>query len=217
MPTEELRFQRMMNTVQSVCLSAGQVFELGILLSNDELKYDLAAAAYVNLTDQQNAYMLLDMFSALSGAFRFYDYMNFIDRQRGKPGITPRIPPAVQPTLQPVPEPVPPHTTRPSVPALPACVVTDNDMREVRQAIQSEFTSRGAVDQGKLVIKAKQCFNTDQIVSIMPLFPTSSAQLEIAKFAYDFCTDRGNYFKVVNALSISSAKEDLRKYIQARQ
>lgn len=213
MPTEELRYQRAMNTVQSVCLSAAQVYELGILLSNDDLKYDLAAAAYLNLTDQQNAYLLLDMFSAFSGAFRFHDYMNFVDRQRGKPGISPRIP-GMMPKPEPQPDPVVNPVPRPTP---PPCAVTDNDMREVRQAIQSEFTSRGAVEQGKMVIRAKQCFSTDQIVSLIPLFSTTSSQLEMAKYAYDYCIDRNNYFKVVNAMSISSAKEDLRNYIQARQ
>lgn len=66
-------------------------------------------------------------------------------------------------------------------------------------------------------IASSNCLNSDQIGSIMGLFSFEETKLDFAKFAYDFCTDRNNYFKVVNKFTFDASKNELNEYISTRR
>ena len=65
-------------------------------------------------------------------------------------------------------------------------------------------------------IVSANCVSPDQIVQIANVFGFEETKLDFAKFAYDFCTERGNYFKVNNIFSFSSSSEELSEYVQSR-
>lgn len=75
----------------------------------------------------------------------------------------------------------------------------DNRMKIARQVIGVNFV------------------NTAQVKEMMGLFSFEKNRLEIAKFAYDYTTDKGNYFILYDAFSFSSSKEELMNYIQNRK
>ena len=64
----------------------------------------------------------------------------------------------------------------------------------------------------KQIIKVKKCFTTDQIIEILRLFTYDSSKIELAKYAYDFVTDKDNYYKTANELKYEFDKQSLLEY-----
>ncbi len=60
-------------------------------------------------------------------------------------------------------------------------------------------------------------FNTAQVKEMLSLFVFEENKLALAKYAYDFTVDKGNYFIVNDAFIFSENKESLMKYIQNRK
>jgi len=90
----------------------------------------------------------------------------------------------------------------------------------------ADFTSAVAsvkkqgFDETKLKV-AKQiaganCLNTAQIAQICQCFGFEDSKLEFAKYAYDFCTEPKNYFKLNNIFAFSSNVDELTQYIESR-
>jgi uncharacterized protein YxeA len=52
-----------------------------------------------------------------------------------------------------------------------------------------------------------------QVKEIVQLFSFESSKLEIAKFSYAYTLDKGNYFLVNDALTYSTSKDELAKYL----
>ena len=66
-------------------------------------------------------------------------------------------------------------------------------------------------------IASGNCLTTSQIAEICRAFGFEDRKLNFAKFAYDHCTEPGNYFKINNVFTFSSSVDDLNKYIQGKQ
>jgi hypothetical protein len=64
-------------------------------------------------------------------------------------------------------------------------------------------------------IASSNCLSTGQITQICKTFGFEETKLSFAKYAYEFCTDRKNYFNVNNVFGFSSSKEELNSYIQS--
>jgi hypothetical protein len=52
---------------------------------------------------------------------------------------------------------------------------------------------------------------------MVTLMAFESAKLELAKYAYDFCTDKPDYYTIADALSFASSKEDLMNFIGSKK
>ena len=65
-------------------------------------------------------------------------------------------------------------------------------------------------------IAGSNCLNTNQIVQICEIFGFESSKLDFAKFAFDFCVEPKNYFKINNVFGFSSSVDELTDYIQSR-
>ncbi|MFN3343702.1 MAG: DUF4476 domain-containing protein [Flavobacteriales bacterium] len=65
-------------------------------------------------------------------------------------------------------------------------------------------------------ITSKTSLTSDQIAEICQLFSFDNSKLEYAKYAYDYCSDKPNYFKVSSTFTFSSYARDLEKYIKSR-
>jgi hypothetical protein len=68
----------------------------------------------------------------------------------------------------------------------------------------------------KQVITAN-CLNVNQIIQIANLFSFEDNKLDFAKFAYDYCIEPRNYFKLNGIFSFSSNVDELSDYVQSRQ
>jgi hypothetical protein len=92
----------------------------------------------------------------------------------------------------------------------------NNVFQQLKQSIANE-----SFDETKLKV-AKQFigvnyFNALQIKELVTLFSFESSKLDLAKFAYDYTVDKGNYFVINDAFSFSSSKESLMNYIKNRK
>ncbi|MEZ4799488.1 MAG: DUF4476 domain-containing protein [Flavobacteriales bacterium] len=67
----------------------------------------------------------------------------------------------------------------------------------------------------KQIVKAN-CMSSDQIVQVMGVFGFEETKLEFAKYAYDYCTDKGNYYKINDAFSFSSTVDELNEYLESK-
>ncbi|MFN8292928.1 MAG: DUF4476 domain-containing protein [Chitinophagales bacterium] len=105
----------------------------------------------------------------------------------------------------------------PPPPPAPACTVSQNELDEVKTTIAKQSLSRTMVAVGKQAIQAKKCFSSKQIIQIVRLYSFDKDQLDMAKFAYDFTTDKENFYTVANALSFTSSKENLMQFIDSRK
>lgn len=80
-----------------------------------------------------------------------------------------------------------------------------------------ETVTKASFDETKLstakTILTSNCMNTDQVIAICNLFSFEASKLDFAKYAYERCTDRGNYFKVGNIFSFDASRTELNEYI----
>jgi hypothetical protein len=82
--------------------------------------------------------------------------------------------------------------------------------------IKSQNFEDTQLKTAKQVITAN-CLNVDQIIQIANTFNFEDNKLEFAKYAYDFCIEPRNYFKLNGIFSFSSNVDALSDYVQSRQ
>lgn len=56
-------------------------------------------------------------------------------------------------------------------------------------------------------------FTAEQIVRLLEVFSFDSGKLPLAKMAYEVCVNPENYYKVIDKMTFSSAKQELNEYI----
>lgn len=66
-------------------------------------------------------------------------------------------------------------------------------------------------------IVTANCMSVDQIIQIANLFNFEDNKLDFAKYAYDYCIEPRNYFKLNGIFNFSSNAEELSDYVQNRQ
>jgi len=98
-------------------------------------------------------------------------------------------------------------------PSAPVCSVSAAEQKEVVDALSKISFSNTKTTVAKQIIAGKKCFSTIQIMEILNQFLMEQDKLNMAKYAYAFCIDKGNYFKINGLFSYSSSKEELTKFI----
>lgn len=66
-------------------------------------------------------------------------------------------------------------------------------------------------------IASANCLSVDQVIQIANTFGFEESKLDFAKFAYDYCTEPNNYFKLNGIFSFSSNVDDLSDYVQGKK
>lgn len=198
LPQESARFRTAMQFFEPFCLSSAQIYQVCRILGQDAYRIDFAYVSHPKVLDPQNFYDVYDSFELFSSAFRLHDLTI------GNMNI--QMVPLPQPTPNPEPVPVP----------VPVCEVTAQEMAEIRQLVKDATYKDSMEKQAKMMIRSKQCFRADQIVSLLQVFSYDDSKLQVAKYAYDYCIDPQNYFRVVNAFSFKSYKDDLTQFIEQR-
>lgn len=108
------------------------------------------------------------------------------------------------------PPPPPSSNTRCNAP------MNSGDFNAALQTIAKVSFEDTRLETAKTILSTN-CMSTSQINQLLQKFSFASNKLELAKFAYDYCIDPRNYFKVVNTLTFDSDKQDLNSYLQSRQ
>lgn len=120
--------------------------------------------------------------------------------------------PVTVPQQPPVPQPgyVPPVPNQPAV-----AFATQQQLDNLVQRLKNISFDRSKVQTAKNSIKGAH-YTAAQVKTILETFSFDSYKLEVAKYAYDYSQDRGNFFVVGDAFNYRSYADDLEKYIASR-
>lgn len=94
--------------------------------------------------------------------------------------------------------------------------MTARDFNAALATISKQTFEDTALKTAKQVINVN-CLNVDQIIQIANIFKFEDNALDFAKYAYDFCIEPRNYFKVNSIFKFDSNAVELSDYVQSRQ
>lgn len=95
------------------------------------------------------------------------------------------------------------------------CRVSDAEFTNMQNSIKNLSFSNAQVSQIKTIMNIR-CFTCSQIKSLCNLLDFESARLDIAKYAYNKCIDKNNYYDINSVFSFSSSITELNNYINTR-
>lgn len=93
--------------------------------------------------------------------------------------------------------------------------MTPGNFNAALSTIKNQSFEDTRLKTAKQVITAN-CLNVDQIIQIANTFNFEDNKLEFAKFAYDYCIEPRNYFKLNGIFAFSSNVDELSDYVQSR-
>lgn len=88
------------------------------------------------------------------------------------------------------------------------------DFEDAKRSINASNFDETRLSTAKQIISSN-CMNTNQITALLKLFSFEESKLDFAKYAYAYCLDRNNYYKVGNAFTFESSKTELTNYVQS--
>ncbi|MBP6557217.1 MAG: DUF4476 domain-containing protein [Flavobacterium sp.] len=94
--------------------------------------------------------------------------------------------------------------------------ITSGNFNAALATIKKQSFEDTRLKTAKQVITAN-CLNVDQIIQIANTFNFEDNKLDFAKYAYDYCIEPRNYFKLNGIFSFSSNVDELSDYVQSRQ
>jgi hypothetical protein len=92
----------------------------------------------------------------------------------------------------------------------------NNAFQQLKQSIGNESFDNTKLKVARQFI-ASNYFTTAQVKELVLLFSFENSRLDIARYAYDYTIDKGNYFLVNDAFSFSNSKDALMDYIKNRK
>lgn len=188
---ENLRMDASLSLVSRTCLSVAQAMKIATLLSLENNRMEFLKAAYSRIFDEANYDQAQQVFNHQPNKFAFAEFL--------KAKRLAALPPA--PIVQP---PAP-------------CVVSSEQFRMLRETLAREGSSSSRVVIAKNQIPAMKCFTSQQMKDILNLYPSSSDRLDVAKFAFQYITDKDNYFLTVSSLfNSSSDRENLSNFVASQ-
>jgi len=84
---------------------------------------------------------------------------------------------------------------------------------KMKKAIDDKPFSDTKMSTAKVATK-NSCLSVEQIKGICGLFSMDDDKLTYAKFAYNYCTDKANYYQVSEIFSFSGTTDSLNKFLE---
>jgi len=92
-------------------------------------------------------------------------------------------------------------------------VMNARDFDQVKQSLRKEWFENNRLTSVKFILD-KNNVTTVQVKELMSLFTFENNKLELAKYAYRKTVDQKSYFQVMDALTFSSSKDELARFIR---
>ncbi len=89
------------------------------------------------------------------------------------------------------------------------------DLAAGKKSITSSSFSETQMKTAKTFTK-NNCLSVAQIKEIMAIFSFEASKLEYAKYAYDFCVDKKNYYQLAEAFTFSSSQDELNEFLETK-
>jgi hypothetical protein len=176
----------------SYCLSTEQAMKLSTLINNEDFRYNYLTKAYPSVFDNGNMKNAGLVFKTKTNLDK---WTNFIVENITDTNTKKELSNAV----------------------VVKCEVSADEFKGILESVNQIAFETTKINHTKIIIEAKKCFTANQIAQIMKQFSFERSMVEIAKFAYDYCIDTDNYFKLNNELTHSSSKEELIKFTQSKK
>ncbi len=174
--------------IKSYCISCSQLMKFASLLNSEPNRLSLIKSSYSNVYDLENYNYTIQV---LKKTLFKNDLTNFINANlRNNNGN---------------------NNGNPA-----KCEVSKTEFNNILTKIKKQSFSNAKKNLTKQILKSKKCFKTTQIIEIIKTFSFSDVKLEMAKFAYDYTTDKDNYFIVADALTYDFDKQELLKYLKTK-
>jgi hypothetical protein len=227
MRNEATKIAQARKAIQRLCLLSIDVRALMETLTYERDRFKLAKFAYDYVYDVENFHLV---FEAFSGRHYPQELQRYIQQhrpvgvqphpprqgppQQGPPqqGPPPQQPPAQgPPNQQPPPQPNPmPGYNGPVGCELPS--LNSGELGRALESIRSKSFSSTQLTVAKQVI-SNNCLRTSQVRQIISIFSFESDKLKLAKFAYPYTYDQGNYYRINDVFSFESSVEELAAFI----
>lgn len=91
------------------------------------------------------------------------------------------------------------------------------DFSSALHTINGSSFDETKLSTAKTIVGPSNCVSTNQVIEICKQFSFEDNKVEFAKYAYDYTTDRNNYFKVANIFTFDSNKTELNDFISSRR
>jgi|DewCreStandDraft_4_1066084.scaffolds.fasta_scaffold102286_2 hypothetical protein len=91
--------------------------------------------------------------------------------------------------------------------------MSNQSFADAKKSISSKSFESSKITVAKQVI-SNNCLTVAQVKEIVRLFDFESSRLEIAKFAYRYTYDKGNYYQLNDAFDFESSIDELNSYIK---
>lgn len=181
----------MLSTAKSILLnnylSTEQVIELCRVFNFDDPKLAFAKAAYARTVDPENYFKVANVFSFSSSKEELNNMISANNNAYNDDRRGPRYKKPMDAT----------------------------GFAQARQTIKNGSFDATMVSTARSIISGNY-FTAEQVLELCRLFSYDESKLEVAKAAYPRTVDQANFFKVGNALSFSSSKEELNNFISDR-
>lgn len=92
-------------------------------------------------------------------------------------------------------------------------VMNNRDFDQLKESLRKEWFENNRITSVKTVTD-KTNFTTQQVKELMLLFAFENNKLEVAKYAYRKTVDKHNYYQLNEALTFSSSKDELARFIR---
>ena len=186
-PNEALRQQEALNFLSKNCISMAQLMKLSLTLQMESSRLVFLKQAFEKVYDLENYYYASAVFTSV---LYKNDWVAFAET---------KITPVTIPT-----------------PVL-ICEVRPDDFSQIQKSVENENSSSVKLTLAKQILSAKMCFTSLQIKALVTLMPFESGKLELAKYAFDFCIDKSNYYTVADAFAFSTSKQELMNFISSKK
>lgn len=193
--TDEMKVVIAIQIAENNCLTVEQIMKIGSYIRDERERLNFLKDAYVYSYDSKNYRYSKQLLSNDSYRREFDGYMKGNYQGHSEPVVV----------------------NRPVRDDRRHCFVSDTEFKEMINAIENQTFNNTQLMTAKQVVKAKKCFTTVQIIKIVEIFSFESSKLEMAKFCYDYCTDKDNYYKVNDVLTFNSSKQNLNEYLSKRR
>jgi len=102
-----------------------------------------------------------------------------------------------------------------AVPVKTGCnaAMSPGSFSKMKQSIESKPFSDTKMSTAKVATK-NACLSTDQVKDICKLFSMDEDKLTYAKYAYNYCVDKSNFYQVSEVFSFSSTADELNKFLE---
>jgi hypothetical protein len=98
-----------------------------------------------------------------------------------------------------------------------SCVfpVGGTDFNNMKSSLEKQSFEDTKLKMAKDIMR-RNCYSSGQIKELMGLFSFEENKLELAKYGYDFCTDKNNYYMLNDAFSFSSSVDELTEFLSKK-